>query len=213
MSVLQRPAPPAFPSRGETSERRWDKRLQAIILSAASSAARLSRSAERENRDRAHLFWDEADDRADHRTRRTPGPDSPCSSQRRTVAREQPSSAAIRRDPQPSAFSRSIAETSSGSFISSLRGPSVHESVSVVMSIIQISLLAHRGPDPHVARADTHGPPSQPTTRAPLKDGDVDAGQGQLSRQHQTCRTAWSGHSSARKAEAIDVLTTCIQYP
>lgn len=58
--------------------------------------------------------------------------------------REQPSSAEIRRDPQPSAFSRSIADTSSGSFISSLRRPSVRGSVSVVMSVIQTSLSAHQ---------------------------------------------------------------------
>ena len=39
----------------------------------------------------------------------------------RTVLREQPSSAAIRFDPQPSDFSRIIADTSSGAFIASLR--------------------------------------------------------------------------------------------
>ena len=50
------------------------------------------------------------------------GRQSPCCSQRFTVFREQPSSAAIRFDPHPSAFRRTIADTSSGVFISVLRG-------------------------------------------------------------------------------------------
>ena len=49
------------------------------------------------------------------------GRQSPCASQCRTVFRAQPSSAAIRFDPHPNDFSRSIAETSSGVFIMSLR--------------------------------------------------------------------------------------------
>jgi hypothetical protein len=46
---------------------------------------------------------------------------SPSASHRRTVLRAHPSSAAIRLEPQPRAFSRNIADTSSGAFITSLR--------------------------------------------------------------------------------------------
>ena len=70
---------------------------------------------------------------------------APSLSHRRTVVREQPSSAAIRRVPQPSALSRSIADTSSGSFISSLRRPSVRRSVSVFDMVIQSLLQRYRG--------------------------------------------------------------------
>jgi hypothetical protein len=49
------------------------------------------------------------------------GCQSPADSQRRTVLREHPSSAAMRLDPHPNAFSLSIADTSSGAFINFLR--------------------------------------------------------------------------------------------
>ncbi len=69
----------------------------------------------------------------------------PSRSHRRTIVREHPSSAAIRRAPQPSAFSLSIADTSSGSFISSLRRPSVRRSLSVTGMVIQALPSGYRG--------------------------------------------------------------------
>jgi hypothetical protein len=59
----------------------------------------------------------------------------PHDSHRFTVFREQPSSVAIRFDPHPSSLSLIIAATSSGAFISVLRGSSIHREPSISDSI------------------------------------------------------------------------------
>src|SRR5215210_5296996 len=64
-----------------------------------------------------------------------------------------PNSRAIRLMPQPSAFSRSIAATSSGVRISSPRGTSARETTWFSSDLISTSSLTHaRGPVPSVAR-------------------------------------------------------------
>ena len=70
----------------------------------------------------------------------TAGRHSPSVNQCRTVFRAQPSSAAIRFEPHPNAFSRSIAETSSGAFILSFRWSSSVEgtvSPTVIPNLLQ----------------------------------------------------------------------------
>ncbi len=95
---------------------------------------------------------------------------TPSRSHRRAVVREHPSSAAIRRAPQPSAFSFSIADTSSGSSISSLRRPTVHGSVLVVSSVIQTLLSAHEAGQ-FLMSPEFVSPDSPERARRPLAAG------------------------------------------
>ena len=66
---------------------------------------------------------------------------SPRASHCRTVFREQPSSVTIRFDPHPNAFSRSVADTSSGAFITSPRRSSKARG-SVASSVFKPSFFA-----------------------------------------------------------------------
>src|SRR5206468_647707 len=75
----------------------------------------------------------------------------PSDKYRRTVMWLHPSSPAIRRTPHPSAFNRSIAATSSGVCITSLRGNSPREVGCTQSSIIEPSSL-QRGPVLNVAK-------------------------------------------------------------